>query len=143
MYKACIIEDNPLIRTVLTSVLKQHNFEVSEFCNVRERCSGFQTTCGSDCKQTGPCHNMLILFNCERDTSGVQFLKFIEQNHCPCSHSFKVLYTCKEVNVPETTTLKNLHVQLVEKDNPAFDMLPMIEKYKEWLREQEVHVGEL
>ena len=132
MYKVCIVEENPLIRNVLKSVLSHNEFEVSEFCEINERCTDFLKSCRSACEKSTPCHGMLILFNCERDTSGVEFLKFIDKFRCPCASSFKVLYTCEEIKKEDIEAVKNLHVQIVEKDNPAFDFLPIIEKYKKW-----------
>ena len=132
MYKACIIEEDPLIRNVLTSVLRKNDFEVQKFCNFNARCPDFANTCRLSCKRSGPCYNMSILFNCERDPTGMEFLKFVDRYQCPCIHSFKVLYTCEEVKEKHIESLDNLHVQFVEKDNPVFDLLPMIEKYKRW-----------
>jgi hypothetical protein len=138
MYKACIAEEDPLIRRVLKSVLIEHGFEVEECCEIGERCSGFRHSCRENCPKSEPCHNMLILFNCERDCSGIKFLKFVDRNQCPCVHSFKVLYTCEEVSEEELESLSDLHIQVVEKENPVFDMLPIIERYRKWYRRKKV-----
>ena len=132
MYKACVIEENSLIRTVLRSVLRDNGFEVLSFCDIRERCPGFANSCPLHCPTAQPCHNLLILFNCERDSSGIEFLRFVDRYQCPCIHSFKVLYTCEEIREEHVKSLTNLHIQFVEKENPTIDMLPLIQKYKKW-----------
>jgi CheY-like chemotaxis protein len=134
MYRVCVVEENPLIRRVLKSVLADNEFEVQDYCEISERCPAFGQSCRVDCPKTEPCRNLLILFNCERDSRGIGFLKFVDNNQCPCVHSFKVLYTCEELAEEEIERLSNLHVQLVEKENPVFDMLPVLKKYKKWFR---------
>jgi len=132
MYKVCIVDENPLIRSVLKTVLSSNEFEVSEFCEISERCHDFLKSCRSGCQKSIPCYGMLILFNCERDSSGVEFLRFIDKYQCPCATSFKVLYTCEELKQEDIEKVKNLHVQIVEKHNPAVDLFQIIEKYKKW-----------
>ena len=137
MYKVCVIEDNPLIRQVLKAVLVHKDFEVSEFCEISERCPGFLASCPKNCPRSAPCRGMLILFNCERNSSGIEFLKFISRYQCPCVHSFKVLYTCEEISAETLGPIAHLQIQTVAKENPAIDMLPVIEHYKEWYRNVE------
>ena len=140
MYKVCVVDENPLIRKVLNSVLRDKEFEVSEFCEISERCPGFLKSCRSLCEKSEPCRNMLILYNCERDSRGIEFLKFVDRYQCPCAYSFKVLYTCEEVRREDIESLDNLHLQFIEKENPAIDMLPVIEKYKAWHLSQQSRI---
>ena len=138
MFNVCIVDDNPLIRSVLNTVLRDNEFEVTEFCEISERCPDFLKSCRLLCKKSKPCRNMLILYNCEREFRGIEFLKFVDRYECPCAHSFKVLYTCEEIREEDIESVKNLHVQLVEKQNAAIDLLPIIEKYKRWYLSEKV-----
>lgn len=138
MYRVCVVEENPLIRRVLKSVLTDNEFQVEEFCEISQRCRGTSNPCPANCPKSEPCRNMLILFNCERDSSGIEFLKFVDRCQCPCVSSFKVLYTCEEIRKEDVASVANLHVEFVEKENPAIDMLPMIEKYRSWYCSEKV-----
>jgi hypothetical protein len=141
MYKVCVVDDNPLIRNVLRSVLAHNDFDVAEFCEIGDRCPSFTPSCGGECPKSAPCRNMLIVAYCEREPRGMQFLQFITRAQCPCVHSFKVLYTCEEPQPEEIEKLNNVHVQFIEKHDAAIDMLPIIEKYKEWYRQETLSSG--
>ncbi len=132
MYKVCIVEENPLIRSVLKMILNDREFQFEKDCEVSELCLSFSRDCISECTHIEPCFNLLILDNCERESRSIEFLKFVDKNQCACIHSFKVLYVCGRLSKEDIELMNKLHVRIIEKQNAAVDVLPFVEEYKEW-----------
>lgn len=140
MYKVCVVDENPLIRNVIKSVLASQEFEVTTLCDMGEKCPDFLDTCHEECMKKEPCRNLLIIDNCWRESRGIKFLKFIDKHQCSCVHSFKVLYGCEPIKDDEIEILYKLNVHVVNKRNAAEDILPLVDKYKIWYQSNYVMI---
>ncbi len=53
MYIVCVVDENPLIREVIKSILARQEYEVTTLCDMSDKCPDFLDTCHQECIKCG------------------------------------------------------------------------------------------